>query len=119
MRSTERPTRRVTGRPTRTDTAVDAHFPRAVPGEEYERFARAMWRQGERWFRRHANEIAGPEVAAGDARTTLASAAATDLGRPLYHQEENLLSELLQRLWHDPNKPAEHGVPEIPSFLLD
>ena len=30
---------------------LDTRFPRAVAGEEYERYARAMWAHAQRWIR--------------------------------------------------------------------
>jgi len=116
MFSLQRPARRVAFRPNGAVTVVDSRFPRAVAGEDYERFTRATWHQAERWFRRNAHRIAGHDVAMHDARLILWSVASVDLNRRLYPQEERLLSELLQHMW--PTRRVDPAVPEIPSFLV-
>jgi hypothetical protein len=52
-----------------------------------------------------------------DARETLRAIAAIDVSRRLYPQEEQLLSEVLQEAWNDPERRVLDIVPEIPSFL--
>lgn len=119
MLDARRQNRRIAFRPTGAVTVVDTRFPRAVAGEDYERFTRAMWRQAERWFHRHAHRISGPEIVMHDARDVLWSVASVDLTRGLYPQEERLLSDLLQHMWPTRRAdPAVPAVPEIPSFLV-
>lgn len=104
-------------RPTLSETPLDTRFPRAVAGEEYERYARAMWPQAQRWIRKHWHRVAGGGLAIDDARDILRSVAAIDLARRLYAQEEQLLGELLLGAWHDLVGKRDVS-PEIPSFLV-
>jgi len=104
-------------RPTLSDTPLETRFPRAVAGEEYERYARAMWPQAQRWIRKHWHRVAGGGLAMDEARDILRSVAGIDLARRLYAQEEQLLSELLQGAWHDLVGKRD-VTPEIPSFLV-
>jgi hypothetical protein len=104
-------------RSTSSSTALDTRFPRAVSGEAYDRFARAMWPQAQRWIRKHSYRFTGVDLTVDDAHDVLHSAASIDLARPLYAQEERLLSELLHTEWPHLTRPADI-VPEIPSFLL-
>jgi hypothetical protein len=104
-------------RPMASDAPLDTRFPRAVAGEEYERYARAMWPQAQRWIRKHWHRVAGGGLSIDDARDVLRSVAGIDLARRLYGQEERLLSELLQGAWYD--LAGQRDVaPEIPSFLV-
>ena len=102
-------------RPTLSDTPLDTRFPRAVAGEEYERYARAMWAQAQRWIRKHWHRASG--LAMDDARDLLHAVAGIDLARRLYAQEERLLSEVFQGAWHDLSGQRD-VAPEIPSFLV-
>jgi len=77
----------------------DSGFPRAVPGEDYERFGRAVWAQGQRWLRRVSPLVAERLPSMHDARDVLRTAAMTELGRALHEQEERLLGELLHADW--------------------
>ena len=77
----------------------DVQFPRAVAGEDFDRYARAVWHQGQRWIRRHWPRIYGPDVTMHDARASLCAVAAIDVVRRLYPQEQQLLSELVYRAW--------------------
>jgi hypothetical protein len=78
---------------------LDSRFPRAVPGEDYERYGRAMWAQGQRWVRQLSHLVAERSLSMHDARDVLRMAAMTELGRPLHAQEERLLGELLHADW--------------------
>jgi hypothetical protein len=114
--------RAVAFRQSSTLSAPDIRFPRAVRGEAYERFARAMWLQGQRWIRKHSPRVAGVSFSLYDpheAHDLLRSAATMELGRPLYPQEERLLAELVQTDWPVIARRRAGITPEIPSFLLD
>ncbi|HEY4219610.1 MAG TPA: hypothetical protein VGM67_20900 [Gemmatimonadaceae bacterium] len=100
-----------------TDAGPDARFPRAVAGEEFDRYARVVWSQAQRWLRRNWHRVTGLDVTMHDARETLRAVAAIDVARRLYPQEEQLLSEILQEAWNDPERRMLDIVPEIPSFL--
>jgi hypothetical protein len=96
---------------------LDTRFPRAIAGEDYERYARAMWPQAQRWIRKHWHRVAGGLISMDDARDVLRSVAGIDVTRRLYSQEERLLSELLQTAWFDLAGKRD-VAPEIPSFLV-
>lgn len=100
-----------------SDTPLDTRFPRAVAGEEYDRYARAMWPQAQRWIRKHWHRVTGDDIAMDDARDLLRSVAGMDLARRLYAQEERLLGEILQGAWHDLSGRRD-VAPEVPSFLV-
>ena len=97
---------------------VDDQFPAAVRGEDYDRYARAIWRQGERWFTLRAHQISRDVVGMHESREMLSAAAARELGRSLHPQEERLLSELLHQSWRALEQWHEEIQPEIPSFLV-
>ena len=78
---------------------LESGFPRAVPGEDYERYGRAMWAQGQRWVRQRWHLAAERSLSMHDARDVLRTAAMTELGRALHEQEERLLGELLHAHW--------------------
>jgi len=99
------------------DSGPDLRFPRAVAGEEFDRYARVVWSQAQRWLRRNWHRVTGLDVTMHDARETLRAIAAIDVSRRLYPQEEQLLSEVLQEAWNDPERRVLDIVPEIPSFL--
>lgn len=100
------------------ETGPDTRFPRAVAGEEFDRYARVAWRQGQRWLQKHWHRVSGPDILSmHDARETLRSAAAVDLSRRLYPQEEQLLSDVLHEAWNDASRIRPDIVPEVPSFL--
>ena len=103
-------------RPMASDAPLDTRFPRAVAGEEYERYARAMWPQAQRWIRKHWHRVASG-LPMDDARDLLHCVAGIDLARRLYAQEERLLSEVIQGAWHDLSGQRD-VAPEIPSFLV-
>jgi hypothetical protein len=97
---------------------ADAAFPSALAGEDYDRYARSVWRQAERWLSRSAHRIARESIAMHEAREILSSIASQDLARPLHLQEERLLSELLQKEWTGLTRQPDDLRPEIPSFLM-
>ncbi len=112
-----RRTQPISFRPTTRETPLDTRFPRAVAGEEFERYARAMWPQAQRWIRKHWHRVAGGGIAIDEARDVLRAIASIDVARRLYAQEERLLGELLQGAWYD--LAGQRDVaPEIPSFLV-
>ena len=81
---------------------AEIHFPAAVAGEQYERYAKSVWAQAQQWLAVHwslASERAATEL---DIRQKLRSVAANDINRHLYPQEEQLLSEIVHASW-----PAE------------
>jgi hypothetical protein len=96
---------------------LDTRFPRAVAGEEYDRYARAMWPQAQRWIRKHWHRVSGGQLPIDEARDVLRCVAGIDLTRRLYAQEEQLLGELLQSAWYDLGGQRD-VAPEIPSFLV-
>src|ERR1051326_8129648 len=106
MLDSRRHTRPLTFRSNATD-AAERRFPRAVAGEDYDRYATAVWRQADRWLQRHANRVADPRLELHEARDILWSVATTDLRRRLYPQEERLLSELLLQEWPHMERAAE------------
>lgn len=103
-------------RPHASDAPLDTRFPRAVAGEEFDRYARAMWPQAQRWIRKHWHRITA-DLGVEEARERLRMLAMFDIGRRLYAQEEHLLGELLQTAWHDLRQRRD-VAPEIPSFLV-
>jgi hypothetical protein len=96
---------------------LDTRFPRAVAGEEYDRYARAMWPQAQRWIRKHSHRIGGV-MTIQEAQDVLRCVAGIDLARRLYGQEERLITELLQGAWRDLGGKTTRPAAEIPSFLL-
>lgn len=99
-----------------TEQAHDESFPRAVAGEDYDRYARAMAKHADQWLDAHLSRLSGTSVDAQELRSRLRTAAVTELRRELHAQEERLLSEILQRR-PDPLNTTK-VEPEIPSFLL-
>lgn len=99
------------------EPAHDESFPRAVAGEDYDRYARVMAKRADEWLVAHADRLHGVAIDAEELRARLRAAAVTELRRELYPQEERLLSDVLQR---HPGAGASHAhvEPEIPSFLL-
>ena len=93
-------------------------FPRAVPGEEYERFARSVWSQSQRWLQRHRHQLIGVKTSIHDARDVLRTILSTEFERPLFDQEERLLGELLQTEWPTIERRPGRLTPEIPAFLI-
>ena len=100
-----------------TESGPDSRFPRAVAGEEFDRYARVVWSQAQRFLRRNWYRVTGLDVTMHDARDILRSVAAIDVSRRLYPQEEQLLGEVLHEAWNDPERRVLDIVPEIPSFL--
>jgi len=94
-----------------SEAELDTTFPRAIAGEEYDRYARAVWAQGQRWIHEHWPRAAS-ERTLHDARDLLRTLAAREVGRLLHPQEEHLLGELLHASWE------KHAAPEIPNFLI-
>ena len=99
-----------------SESGPDSRFPRAVAGEEFDRYARVVWRQAQRWTHKHWHRVSGAEVTMHEARETLRAFAAIDLSRRLYPQEEQLLSEVLCDTWRE--RPRPDITPEIPAFLV-
>lgn len=99
------------------EAAHDESFPRAVAGEDYDRYARAMTKHADQWLHVHLARLSGAPLEAQELRDRLRSAAVTELRRELHPQEERLLSEVFQRRPESTN-PADRVEPEIPSFLL-
>jgi hypothetical protein len=94
---------------------LDARFPCAVRGEDYPRYAAAMWGQAVRWLRREIARTA--EDVTQDAYTVLQAAAEGCVERDLYPQEEQLLSALVLREWDAIVAERVRFSPEIPTFL--
>ena len=94
-----------------SESELDASFPRAVAGEEYDRYARSVWAQGQRWIQEQWSRI-GPERTMHDARDLLRTLAVREVARLLNPQEEQLLGELLHANW------KERAAAEIPHFLI-
>jgi hypothetical protein len=97
---------------------IDSKFPPAVAGEDYERYRRSIWRQGERWFFRNTHRIARESIGMHQAHEVLWSVAARDLARGLSPHEERLLGELLQNEWATITRLPDDAAPEIPDFLI-
>lgn len=98
-----------------SEAELDSTFPRAIAGEEYDRYARAMWAQGQRWIHGHWPRVTGitaSERTMHDAADLLRALVAREVGRLLYPQEEQLLGELLHANW------KEQVAAEVPSFLI-
>ena len=79
--------------------APDVHFPAAVTGEQYERYAKAVWAQANRWLSVHWARAAERATTVLDVRQKLRAVAAVDINRHLYPQEEQLLSEIVHASW--------------------
>ena len=79
--------------------AAEAHFPAAVAGEQYERYAKSVWAQAHRWLSAigRALRSARPRRSTSDKR--LRAVAAIDINRHLHPQEEQLLSEIVHASW--------------------
>ena len=92
-------------------------FPRAVAGEDYDRYSRAMAKRADVWLVAHLSRLSGTVIEAQELRDRLRSAAEAELRRALNAQEERLLSEVLQRR-PDAGTASNQVEPEIPSFLL-
>jgi hypothetical protein len=95
----------------------DEPFPRALAGEDYGRYSRAMAKDADQWVVAHLSRLSGAAIEPQELGDRLRSAAVVELGRPLNTQEERLLSEAFQRRPEAAN-PTERFEPEIPSFLL-
>jgi hypothetical protein len=80
-------------------------FPAAVSGEQYERYAKAVWNQANRWLAVHWAHASERATTALDVRQILRSVAATDIHRHLYPQEEQLLSEIVHASWAAAKSP--------------
>jgi hypothetical protein len=93
----------------------DACFPAAVRGEDYSRYAAAMWGQAVRWLR--SEVVDAIDDVTEDAYTVLLAAAAVSVERDLYPQEKQLLSELVHREWDTLVAERKRASPEIPRFL--
>ena len=74
-------------------------FPRAVPGEQYPRYAKSVWTQAQRWLAAHWTRAVRDATTALDARQKLRAIAAHDVRRHLNAQEEQLLSEIVHAAW--------------------
>ena len=108
----------ITFQPLSGAQALDTRFPRAIAGEEYDRYVRAMWPQAQRWIRKHWHRIAANELTIQDAQELLRCIAGIDVARHLYGQEERLITELLQIAWNDLAGKTPQPSAEIPSFLF-
>jgi hypothetical protein len=80
--------------------ALPTLFPAAVAGEQYERYAKSVWAQANRWLTSHWADAAATPATALDVRQKLRSVAAADVKRHLYAQEEQLLSEIVHAAWN-------------------
>ncbi len=83
--------------------APEIHFPAAVAGEQYERYAKSVWAKAQEWLGMHWARASERAVTALDVRQALRSVAANDINRHLHPQEEQLLSEIVHARWaaHD------------------
>lgn len=99
------------------DAPDDESFPRAVAGEDYDRYSRAMAKHADQWVVAHLTRLSGVAIEPQELRDRLRTAAAAELRRDLNAQEERLLSDVFQRHTEAAN-PTERVEPEIPSFLL-
>ena len=118
MPSNHRPTMPTAASPAPSSPIVDSKFPPSVAGEDYERYRRSVWRQGERWFFRNTHRIARESIGMPEAHELLWSVAARDLTRGLHAHEERLLGELLQKEWATITRLPDDAAPEIPDFLI-
>jgi hypothetical protein len=98
MRRTRRPVRSIRFR-SATPMDVENRFPRAVRGEDFDRYARAMWQQSKSWMDRQWPRVAEAGLSMHAARDLLRSVAASELGRTLRVPEEQLLSVVLHETW--------------------
>jgi hypothetical protein len=85
--------------------AVEARFPAAVAGEQYERYAKSVWAEANRWLSVHWARAAERATTALDVRQRLRAVAAVDINRHLYPQEEQLLSEIVHASWAASSSP--------------
>lgn len=99
MLTTRRPAQSIPFRPSKTAAEPDARFPRAVAGEEYDRYARAVWTQAQRWVDRHWDRVISFDYSVDEVRDILHEIAAIDVARRLYPQEERLLAEIVRHAW--------------------
>lgn len=97
MLTTRRPTRPLAFRPSSSD--AEARFPRAVAGEDYDRYARAVWTHAQRWIDRHWDRVVSFDYSVDEVRDILHEIASIDLARRLYPQEERLLAEIVRHAW--------------------
>ena len=79
--------------------AAEARFPAAVAGEQYERYAKSVWTQANRWLSIHWARASEHATTALDVRQRLRAVAAVDINRHLNPQEEQLLSEIVHASW--------------------
>ena len=79
--------------------AAEARFPAAVAGEQYERYAKSVWAQANRWLTVHWARASEHATTALDVRQRLRAVAAVDINRHLNPQEEQLLSEIVHASW--------------------
>jgi len=85
--------------------ASEIHFPAAVAGEQYERYAKSVWAQANRWLSVHWTTASERATTALDVRQKLRAVAAVDINRHLYPQEEQLLSEIVHASWAASSSP--------------
>ena len=85
--------------------AAEARFPAAVTGEQYERYAKSVWAQANRWLSIHWTRAAERATTALDVRQRLRAVAAVDINRHLNPQEEQLLSEIVHASWAASSTP--------------
>jgi hypothetical protein len=84
---------------TPTPPSQQALFPAAVAGEQYDRYAKSVWAQAQRWLGRHWLRATQAASTALDVRQKLRAVAAKDVNRHLHPQEEQLLSEIVHAAW--------------------
>ncbi len=98
MLTTRRPAQSIPFRAA-TGTDIEARFPRAVAGEDYDRYARAVWVQAQRWVDRHWDRVVSFDYSIDEVRDILRQIATIDVARRLYPQEERLLAEIVRHAW--------------------
>jgi hypothetical protein len=76
-----------------------------VAGEQYERYAKSVWAQANRWLSSHWARASERATTALDVRQRLRAVAAVDINRHLYPQEEQLLSEIVHASWAAASSP--------------
>ena len=109
MLTTRRPVRSLPFRSTPV-TPLEPRFPRALAGEEFERYAKSKWAHARRWMDSHWVRAVRPEASMHGARESFRVLLAMELGRRPRPQEEQLLGAVLHDTW-----PAHGG--ELPDIL--
>jgi hypothetical protein len=97
---------------------VEIRFPRAVAGEQFDRYAKSVWTEAQSWLSAHWTRATHGALTALDARLKLRAIAAVEIGRHLNAQEEQLLSEIVTAAWNaqsDSRDPTPLGTALVPS----